>query len=130
MTEKLFWAIKTMLNGGATITETAEFFKLGVSSVGRVKASENMQEYHAIIAAMYAKKKAAKEKLKPLPVEEEKPTTPEPVKADVVTQTPVKPSTQTVIMRPTHELMTEMRKTNELLTLISNKLAYIVDQLV
>ena len=36
---------------------------------------------------------------------------------------------QSVTIQATHYMMEELRRTNELLTLISNKLAFVVDQL-
>lgn len=112
MTDRLFWAVKTMINGGATINETAEFFKLGLSTVGRVKASENMREYHNILAAMYAKKKT-----KP----QDKPEAPATTKPDVNPPAP-QVVEQRVTVQATRYMESEMHKMTEALELISRKL--------
>ena len=111
MNDKLFWAIKTMLAGGATISETAEFFELGHATVSRVKASENMTEYHNILAATCAKQKA---QAKPV----------EPVNAPA---TQVVEHRQSVTVQATHYMESELRKQTEALELISRKLTATLD---
>ena len=116
MDANLFRLIKLMTKDGATIPETAECFKISPATVSRVRQSENLDEYYAILAAMHTKmkeKKAAKSEPKPEP---------EPVKQVVEHR-------QSVTIQATHYMMTEMQKTNELLDLISRKLAFIVDAL-
>jgi len=124
MDKNLFWAIKTMLKGGATIQETAEYFQISKASVSRAKASETLEEYRSIIAAMNARNRTKKApetdktatETAPAPAAEEKPVQ-------------VVEHRQTVQIQATHFMMQEQRKTNELLELISRKLAFIVEQL-
>ena len=125
ITENLFLAIKTLIDAGATYAEVRKYYGISTHTCTNIKNAENFEEYKNIIAAIAAKnaelkKKAEKKPVTPPPVEE--PVTPEPV-AHVVEHK------QTVTIQATHYMMEEMRKTNELLALISNKLAYIVEQL-
>lgn len=105
MNDKLFRLVKLMLNSGASVAETAEYFQLAKGTVQRVKASENMDEYHAILAAMHAK--APKQPEKPAPAQ------PEALGTHYMNNR-------------VYELLKEQ---NELLKLLSNKLAFIVEAL-
>lgn len=102
--EKTFWAMKTMLNGGAKGTEVAEYFGFSVQTVCLVNKSSDLDEYHQKKAEKKAKQKKESE----------------PVKTEV---------NRMVTIQGSHYIMEELRKQNELLTLISNKLAFIVEQL-
>ena len=120
LTESKYNAIKILLKGGASIKEAAEYMQVGEATISRVKQAETWDEYlqqtaaRALAAREYKEKKTAATS-KPAPA-------PEPAPAPKVVQ-------QTVTIQATHYMMEELRKTNELLTLISNKLSYIVDQL-
>ena len=110
---KTFKAVKTMLCGGATTEETAEFLEISQATVSRIRQSETWEEYHQIIAAMYAKQNAL-EKQKSQPVVESIPV-PAPT-----------PLNQAYLNNRVYELLKEQ---NEMLKLISNKMAFIVEQL-
>ena len=103
--EKLFKAVKIMIAGGATVAEIKDYFNISDATVYRIRTSETHDEYKNMVAAIALDMKN-KQKDKP----EEQPK-------------------QTVIVQATWQMTQEMQKTNELLTLISNKLAYIVEQL-
>lgn len=109
---KAFKAVKTMLSGGATIEETSEFLGVSPATVSRIRSAETYEEYLHIIAAMYTKKKA-KEKQESKPVAEPAPT---PTSLN-----------QGYLNNRIYELLKEQ---NEMLKLISNKMAFIVEQLV
>ena len=114
LTEKLFRAVKIMTAGGATAHEIADYFGISITTVNRVRGSESFEEYRTLLAVANGKKK--KEKKQQLP-----PSLPQ--------QPQVIEHRQTVTVQATHYMMQEMKKTNELLDLISRKLAFIVDSL-
>ena len=58
MDSKLFRAIKIMTAGGGSINEIAEYFDISKPTVQYVRRAENMDEYHAILAAKYAKRRS------------------------------------------------------------------------
>ena len=148
LTEKIFRAVKIMTTGGATAHEISDCFGISITTVNRVRGAESIEEYRTMLAADYGKKKKGKAA----------PVNPEPVKAQVSQQMPatqlpqpqpqlqqspelqapqsqspqptqVIEHRQTVTVQATHYMMQEMKKTNELLDLISRKLTFIVDSL-
>lgn len=120
MTESKFRAVKLLLKGGASVKEAAEYMQMSTATVYIINTAENFEEYTAIRVARDSKRaaaiKAKKDEPKPAPD-----TAPEPVK-QVINPTVIK-------IEATHYMMTELQKTNELLTAISAKLAFIVDEL-
>ena len=115
---KTFKAVKTMLSGGATIEETSDFLGVSSATISRIRQSETYEEYRQIIAAMWVKQKAQEQ-------QESKPTAePAPVPAPVPTPTSLN---QGYLNNRIYELLKEQ---NEMLKLISNKMAFIVEQLV
>ena len=112
VTESIFNAVKTLIKGGATIKEAADYMGLSVGTINVIKASETFAEYKQ---NMYLRSRAYKGEKKA------KPETAEPQQ--------VVEHRQTVTVQASHFMLEEQRKTNELLTLISNKLGFIVDEL-
>ena len=132
MTDKLFRAVKIMIAGGATSTEISEYFNISLSSISRVRQAETFQEYRVMQAATYGKRKPAKTQDAPKQSEVVIPAAPQnpPMQQPAPAQQPqVVEHRQTVTIQATHYMMQEMKKTNELLELISRKMAFIVDQL-
>ncbi len=132
MTDKLFRAVKIMIAGGATSTEISEYFNISLSSISRVRQAETFQEYRVMQAATYGKRKPAKTQDAPKQSEQLNPAAPQnpPMQQPAPAQQPqVVEHRQTVTIQATHYMMQEMKRTNELLELISRKMAYIVDQL-
>ena len=156
MTDKLFRAVKIMIAGGATSTEISEYFNISLSSISRVRQAESFQEYRVMQAATYGKRKPAKTQDAPkqsevvIPAAQQNPMAqqnqavqqPAPAQQPTVfhqlppmqqpapaQQPQVVEHRQTVTIQATHYMMQEMKKTNELLELISRKMAFIVDQL-
>ena len=105
VTAQLFNAVKLLLAGGAKQSEAAQYMKISVPTVARIASAENIEEYKAMTYVSngnaYAKKK---------PEENQKPN----LLAGNYT------------LNRLYELMKEQ---NELLKGISNKLAFVVDEL-
>ena len=132
MTDKLFRAVKIMIAGGATSTEISEYFNISLSSISRVRQAESFQEYRVMQAATYGKRKPAKTQDAPKQPEQMNTAAqqnPMEQQNSAAQQPQVVEHRQTVTIQATHYMMQEMKRTNELLELISRKMAYIVDQL-
>ena len=122
ITEKTFNAVKIMLKGGATGAEVSEYLKLGTTTVSRIRNCDTWEDFllrkrEAAIFAQKSKEKKAEQ------TKQESPKQPEQPKEQIVKHE------QTVTIQATHYMMQELQKTNELLKLISNKLAMIVEDL-
>lgn len=133
VTESKFKAVKILLASGSTQKECAESMGMSVCTVGIIKRSETYDEYKNItyITSGYYRKKMRKE-AETEKVDNAVEETPEVVEAKTEEQeTPAQivEYRQNVTIQANQYMMEEMRKTNELLALISNKLAFIVDEL-
>jgi hypothetical protein len=120
VTETMFNAVKLMLRGGATLKECSEYMGISTGTVQVIKVSETFEEYKNNMFLRSRKSKGKWPEKKP----EEKEKAPAPEQPAQVVE-----HRQTVTIQATHFMMEELRKTNELLTLISNKLAFVVDEL-
>lgn len=132
VTESVFKAVKILSEGGATIKEISEYMKLGECTVTYIRRAETFEEYKQIIAALHAKwrqKKAAEKAAKEAPKEEPKEPPKEEPKEAPKEEPKVVEHRQSITIQATHFMMQELQKTNELLTGISAKLAFIVDEL-
>lgn len=139
ITKAIFDAVKLLTKGGATIAECSEYLKIGQSTVSRIRQAESYEDYKsAAKAAFYGYKKdkinkEAQEKLEAeqRKQEELKKQEDEELKKRLAASPvkPVQPVVQTVQVQATHYMMEELRKMNQALTLISNKLTFIVEQL-
>lgn len=120
LTAGQFKAIKTLLRGCATQKEAAEYMQVSSTTAFYVEKAESFEEYMQIQAERELKRKqVAATKAKGEPKE----ITPQTPATQVIEHR------QTVTVQATWAMMQEMQKTNELLKLISNKLAFIVDEL-
>ena len=118
--EGIFNAVKILVDKGGTLKEVASYFGLSTFTVGIIRDSENLDEYKNTLLARNNAIRAKKKK----------PETKEQPKEELKEQAAqVVEHRQTVTVQATHYMMQEMQKTNELLTLISRKLAFIVDEL-
>ena len=129
VTEAKFKTIKTLVNSGMPYAQIQE--SIGVSKVviGAVKQSDTYEDYKHRMYTMsgsYRRKMAEKKK------EEEQLT----VKAGdiakaVEKEKPQTESTTTMMISgyQVNRIIEQLTKQNEILTLISNKLAFIVDEL-
>ena len=119
MTESKYNAIKMIVNGGAKSAEAARYLQVSEATVYRVKASETFEEYKNMMAAQTLALKQARHNKQAQPE-----TKPQDKPAEVV-----KEVRQSVTIQATHYMEEQQRRTNELLTQISAKLAFIVDEL-
>ena len=115
VTESIFNAVKTLLKGGATVKECAGYMGLSAGTINVIKASETFEEYKS---NMFFRSRACHGEKKQEQKPEQKPEHVQTVEHK-----------QTVVVQASHFMLEEQKKTNELLTLISNKLAFIVDEL-
>lgn len=125
---RLFNAVKIMLNGGATYEEITDYLDVSSATIGRIRNAADFDEFiKAKKAACYmAKQKyiSAKEKKEP-----EQAPAPAPVQAPAPQPEIVKEVRQSVTVQTTHFTMQKLDKIIELLTGISAKLAFVVDEL-
>lgn len=138
VTEGKYKSVKILLASGATHKECAESMSLSAFTIGLINRSESYEEYknQAYLHSSYARKKMKKEaEEKAREVEEKaRKEAAAPVVTEERSEKQEQPSQvveyrQNVTIQATHYMMEEMRKTNELLTFISNKLAFIVEEL-
>lgn len=109
VTENLFKAAKTLIKGGATNKEIAEYLCISAWTVNEIKNSEDYTEYRNSINARYAdRKKATSSQIQS-------------------TETNIVEHRQSITVQATHYVEMEIKKQTEILTLISNKLAYIME---
>ena len=102
VTSEVFNMVKIMLKGGATIAQISEICHISNWSINYIKKAESLEDYFRI-----SKRQSRK-------AEE-----PENATAD----------RQTIVVQASHYMLEEQKRTNELLTAISNKLAFIVTEL-
>lgn len=120
LTAGQFKAIKTLLKGGASQKEAAEYMQVSTATTNFVAKAETFEEYlHNQAERQMTRKQVAAIKIK----ETEKEKAEEKPAPQVIEHR------QTVTIQATHYMMQEMQKTNELLAQISAKLAYIVEDL-
>ena len=117
--EATYNVVRKLREDRVTAKEIARVIPISISTIGRIKASENYEEYKtaASVAAYSVKSMKAKEEKKQ---EEQKPQT-------VAAAEPILPTIRVVAEG---FMMEEMKKQTELLKGISEKLAFIVEQLV
>ena len=126
VTQKIYDAVKVLFESGATYKEVADFFKFSVATANSIKASETYEEYKQIAIARSGKVRAIKAKEK---AKEEEQKQEEQRKQEAQKKSEPKPDeTRGTIQIPFY-ITQEIRKQNELLTQISNKLAFIVEAL-
>ena len=121
ITKGIFDAAKLLIENGANNTEVAKYLKVSNDVVAMFRKSETYEEYQTLMYeySLKLRQRAAAIKAK----EEPKPETPQTPPPQIVEHR------QTVTVQATWQMTQEMKQTNELLKQISNKLAYIVDEL-
>jgi len=124
LTEGQFKAIKTLLRGGATQKEAAEYMQVSPNTAFWVAKAETFEEYQHMNAERHLENK----RVAAIKAKEAGKT--------VAQTTPAQPAAQQVVeyrqnvtIQATHYMMQKLEETNSLLKLISNKLAFIVDEL-
>ena len=125
ITKGIFDAAKLLIENGANNTEVAKYLKVSNDVVTMFRKAETYEEYQTLMYeySLKLRQRAAAIKAKETPKEEPKPETPQTPPPQIVEHR------QTVTVQATWQMTQEMQKTNELLKQISNKLAYIVDEL-
>lgn len=116
MTESKFNAIKTLLKGGATQKEAAEYMKVSPNTAFWVNKAETFEEYLQINASRHLEKR----QVAAIKAKEANKKTPAPQVVEY---------RQNVTIQATHYMMQKLDETNALLKQISNKLACIVEDL-
>lgn len=113
----MYNAVKRLQADGATVKEVMEYFNLSDSTVRRCFNAETFNEYENETAARarQLRASAAKKQNDPVPV---------PMQQEVIHK-----HEQSVTVIANHYMAEQLQKQTELLTLISNKLAFIVDEL-
>lgn len=106
-----FNAAKILFKGGATAQEVAEYLDISRPTASRIKNADTLEEYNQNAKAAYLY--CQNQKKKQQEASEEKPA--------------VQPQSVTIVAN--HFMAEELRKQTELLTTISAKLAFIVDEL-
>lgn len=125
--QKMFDTVKLLLENGATGPEIEKFMKISSWTVSTIRNAESFTEYKNIMAARALAKKEKREKeakktaavAKDVPAEEKPDTT-----APQVVE-----HRQTVAVQTTFYVSQKLDKLCELLTTISAKLAFVVDEL-
>jgi len=118
MTQNLFNCVKRLLKDGASAKEIAEYLDLSTSTIWRVRDSETLEEYDNNTKVRTAQARAIAAKGRENAAEQ----TPQQVEH-------IHHHEQSVTVIANHYMAEELRKQTELLTIISSKLAYIVDDL-
>lgn len=118
VTASLFQCVKQLEKAGSSQKEIAEYLKISVATVRRIEQSDDFAEYRNKVNAYYFEKKAAEKKAEK--AEENDNPKVEPYKMSGGTF-------QSGYMM--NRIMDLLKEQNEALKLISNKLAFIVEQL-
>lgn len=140
ITKSIYDAVKLLTKGGATIEECANYLKIGKSTVSRIRGAESFEEYKAAAKAAFygyhkqqmkvdAEQKLEEEQKKQEELKKQQEEDELKKRQEASKQQPVQPVVHTVQVQATHYMMEELRKMNQALVLISNKLTFIVEQL-
>ena len=120
ITPGIFSAAKLLIGNGANNTEVSKYLKVSMDVVAMFRKAETYEEYQAL---MYQYSQEMRKRQAAIKAKEQ--TKEEPAKAEC------KPDeiNRVVTVQLSHYVMQELQKQNELLTGISNKLAFIIDEL-
>lgn len=122
VTQGIFDAVKLLLSNGATFNEIKKYFDISNPTISVINHSETIEDYFNALQTQ-AERKAKRRRVAAIKAKEngqEEEHRPEPQVIE---------HRQTVTVQATWQMTQEMQKTNELLKQISNKLAFIVDEL-
>lgn len=114
--ENFFNMAKAILKGGATGVECARYMGCSAGIVSKIKNCGSFAEYEE-----WNDKRA--EAARKNPAEQQEAESKPQAESQAVEQK------QTIMVQVNNYMLQEQKRTNELLTLISNKLAFIVDEL-
>jgi len=123
--QKRFDAVKIMLESGATGPEIVKYMGISTWSVDKIKKAETFQEYKDILAAIALNQKKKNEKA----VTEKSENVENDNAAHLAQQTQIVEHRQNVTVQTTYYVSQKLDKICELLTAVSSKLAFVVDEL-
>lgn len=123
-----FKAIKILLNGGSTTKEAAGAMQVSATTISYIRNAETYEEYKNTVAARSRNKRnaAIKAQGKPHGVDPGKAV---PQAQEVRQEIQVQEVRQVVTVQATRFMEEQMKRQTELLTVISQKLAAIIDDL-
>ena len=124
--QKMFDCVKLLLTSGAAYSEIEKYTGVGKTAIGRIKSSENYQEYKNILAAIAIEqqKKRKDTKVAEEPVQQ-KPAEEKPKKPDVL-QSTYQMNRLIELINKQNDLIKDQ---NEILRIMGNKLAFVVEEL-
>lgn len=125
MDDKTFNCVKIMLRAKAPYAEIEKYLGVSKATIGRISGCESFEEYRQMMTAAAIAYKQKKEQEKPKEQPEEKPEE----QPEAKPEQPEKVVRYNVTIQATHYMEEQQKRTNELLTLISAKLAFIVEEL-
>lgn len=124
VTEGVFRSVKLLIKDGATSREIGEYFKISTATVSIIRNSETYEEYKHNALEVSQRKRIKREQAAAIAIKaKEQAQKAETQEAEQPKASPVAGSYQM------NRLIEEMKKQNEMLAHISNKLAFIVEQL-
>ena len=137
VTPGIFDAVKILLQSNENISEVAKFMKMSWDTVKTIREAGSYEEYKNL---MYLKSSAYRKKMAAIKAKEEKKQKAEEVAKEVgavpaakmIPEEPPKQIVeyrQNVTVQATHYMMEELKKIVELLTVLNNKIGFIVDEL-
>ena len=127
VTQGIFNAVKTLQKGGATNKECADYMHISSATVSMIRNSEDYTEYKnkmVELSASHREKRKMESDANGKGIAQPKNVDQIPTGEGKIVE-----HRQTVTIQATHYMEQELRKTNELLTQISAKLAFFVDEL-
>lgn len=113
VTPSIFKAVKILIDAGETYKKIADYMKLSVATIGRINQSETYEEYQTLVTEI---SRAATRAVNAKKAAEAKPEAPQPQSSSTVVQVP-------------YYVVQKLDKIIDLLTAISNKAAFIVEDL-
>ena len=126
VTESLFNAVKILIENGATSAECAKYMKISTATVSVIRNSETYEEYKHNMHLISGSERKRKQKQAAAIAAKAKA---DAQKTEIEPQAAPAENKQTIVVQASHYMLEEQKRTNELLTLISNKLAFIIDEL-
>ena len=128
VTESVFKAVKILLKSGESRKACAEYMGISLHSVERIDRAEDYEDMrNQINAYYYSRKMAAKKAEEDKKAEEAKKA--EEKKLPPQSSPIVLPQHKPINGEDSYQLVRLMKEQNELLKIISNKMAFIVDEL-
>lgn len=111
VTPSVFKAVKILIDAGETHKKIAEYMQLSMVTISRISCSETYEEYQNVVVSKNGYvKKAIREK-------------------EAAEKTEVKPQPQSTVVQVPYYVVQKLDKIIDLLTAISNKAAFIVEDL-